>query len=561
MNASKTSISVSKQSVKELLSSGKDKPFVIPEYQRPYSWSIDEASVLFEDLWNFTVAKGGSEKDAYYFLGSVVSYENDNNEKEIIDGQQRITTLFLLLRAIYTHLQQIPKGEESDKSRHAISSIEPTIWKTDKLTGQVQFDRILLSSKVVTDINGNGILLNILSKGRVDAGSDNYSKCYLLFQELLKKHSSENPFLVFEFIYAVLNQAIFLPITAESQDTALTIFSTLNNRGLALSDADIFKAKIYNDLSGGRRKDFIQAWKDLEENSSVVGETMQSLFYYHMFVLRAEDNDSNTTTPGARKYYLEKSDRLLQSNLMDRLNIILELLTAVNCRKKIAYTNEDTIKSLDVLSSYPNEFWKYPVIIYYLKHRETNGFIERFNQFLKKLAIELLIKYLITPSISAVKGDILKLNIEVSRELSSDINFTKIDDTESINEKLKYPHPKIVRMLLKLFAYQKQEDLLPVACEIEHIFPKKWDNSVFTYSQQEIEEQLEMLGNKVLLEKKLNIRASNNYFSKKKDIYSSSSISMAKELASSYRSWDLKTIEDRNITLLNEFWEIYKKPF
>ena len=55
--------------------------------------------------------------------------------------------------------------------------------------------------------------------------------------------------MVYQFIYALLNQAILLPITADTQDTALTIFSTLNDRGLPLSDADIFKAKIYNQLS------------------------------------------------------------------------------------------------------------------------------------------------------------------------------------------------------------------------------------------------------------------------------------------------------------------------
>ena len=60
------------------------------------------------------------------------------------------------------------------------------------------------------------------------------------------------------FIRNTLTKAILLPITADSQDTALTIFSTLNDRGLALSDADIFKAKIYNHLDEKGKKEFIE---------------------------------------------------------------------------------------------------------------------------------------------------------------------------------------------------------------------------------------------------------------------------------------------------------------
>ena len=95
-----TNISVHKQSVATLLGSGKDKPFIIPEYQRPYAWTEEQAETLFEDLWDFTVSRGGTKSKESYFLGSVV-YCESNGEQEIIDGQQRITSLFLLLRAIY----------------------------------------------------------------------------------------------------------------------------------------------------------------------------------------------------------------------------------------------------------------------------------------------------------------------------------------------------------------------------------------------------------------------------------------------------------------------------
>lgn len=173
-----TTIEVNKQSVEVLLGSGKSKPFVIPEYQRPYAWTDEQAETLFEDLWEFTTTIGGTENESSYFLGSVVSYENEAGEQEIIDGQQRITSLFLLLRAIYTKLTLTPSSERTAEAINFISKIEPTIWRTNKLTGTVDYKDILLTSRVVNN-DGNEILRSILESGQADdEAKDNYSKNY-----------------------------------------------------------------------------------------------------------------------------------------------------------------------------------------------------------------------------------------------------------------------------------------------------------------------------------------------------------------------------------------------
>ena len=57
-----------KQTVIQLLEGGKAKPFIIPEYQRPYAWTQDEVDTLFHDLWDFAASSGGSERDGTYFL-------------------------------------------------------------------------------------------------------------------------------------------------------------------------------------------------------------------------------------------------------------------------------------------------------------------------------------------------------------------------------------------------------------------------------------------------------------------------------------------------------------
>ena len=259
-----TSISVNKVSVQDLLKSGKEHKFIIPEYQRPYAWGVEEAETLFNDLWDFT-----EKQESTYFLGSIVSYLNEQGEQEIIDGQQRITSLFLLLRAIYTNLQQ--PEEKTKEAMNFIQKIEPTIWIEDSISGDIDYSKILIESKVINNA-GNEILRRILETGKADENAtDNYSVNYRKFQELYNNKAQQNPMQIYYFILAVLSKAILLPITADTQDTALTIFSTLNDRGLPLSDADIFKAKIYNHLNSEEKNKFIEEWKELDENAQYAG--------------------------------------------------------------------------------------------------------------------------------------------------------------------------------------------------------------------------------------------------------------------------------------------------
>ena len=560
-----TTIEVNKQSVEMLLGSGKSKPFVIPEYQRPYAWTEEQVETLFEDLWGFTTISGGAERESSYFLGSVVSYENENGEQEIIDGQQRITSLFLLLRAIYTKLVATPESERTAEANNFIGKIEPTIWRTDKLTGTVDFKNILLTSRVVNN-EGNEILRAILESGKTDENAkDNYSRNYRYFQKLFDRHSTENPLMIYQFIYAVLNQAILLPITADTQDTALTIFSTLNDRGLPLLDADIFKAKIYNQLEVEAKKAFIERWKDLDEQATDANESIQQLFYYNMFYYRALDQDTNTTTPGVRKYYsANKFERLYKKELLDTLFIILNLWKVINMGEEIegeAWSKNNKIKqTLDILTSYPNEFWKYPVVIYYVCYRNEENFETRFARFLNKLLMELMTKYLMMPTINAVKPDILKLNSAIVASNIPIFEFKTVDVTQ-LEPYIHNPNRNAVRMLLKTLAYEHQDDLLPTKWEIEHIFPQKWQTNYFPKeSDSTIKEKIEHIGNKLPFEKKLNIVAGNGYFGKKKKEYMVSKIAITNTMGTSeVMEWNLDSIMKRDLRISDEMAEIFAR--
>ena len=143
-----------------------NKPFLIPEYQCPYEWETEEIVTLFNDIHEF--------EGEVYFLGTIMYFENTTHQREIVDGQQRIISLFLLIRAMYELL----------KNTNWKSDLKRLIWKFDDNTGDIiSPDSVLISSQAISD-ETNQTFINILATGKAD-GSDLYSRNYLEFQKLL----------------------------------------------------------------------------------------------------------------------------------------------------------------------------------------------------------------------------------------------------------------------------------------------------------------------------------------------------------------------------------------
>lgn len=284
-----------------------------------------------------------------------------------------------------------------------------------------------------------------------------------------------------------------------------------------------------------------------------------------MFYYRALDKDTKTTTPGVRKYYAaNKFERLYKPELLDTLFVILNLWKVVNKGEELEgedwSKNKKIRQTLDTLASYPNEFWKYLVVIYYVCYRNKANFEKRFAMFLNKLLMELMTKYLITPTINAVKPDILKLNSAIVVSIVPAFEF-KVIDMPQLEPYIQNPNRNTVRMLLKTLAYEHQDDLLPAKWEIEHIFPQKWQTNYFpNESDSTIKEKIEHIGNKLPFEKKLNIVAGNGYFKKKKKEYATSKIEITNAMGiSDVMDWNVDSIMKRDIRVSDEVVKILNR--
>ena len=300
-------LNIDQKSVKALFSE-KKSDFLIPDYQRPYAWGEKECQTLWDDLFLFAFPDNDCDKfksdSDEYFLGPIVTFKNDDGKLEIIDGQQRLTTLMLLLRAFYEKYGSM----KNDKAVKTSKFIEQCIWKTDEF-GDPDKSALKIDSEVATD-KEKGEFLSILKTGKVSENEkSSYANNYRFFQQKIVDFLNTYPDWFSFFPIRIMNNCILLPIEAESQDTALRIFSTLNDRGKPLSDADIFKAQFYKYYSAkGEREVFIQKWKDLEVLCDSIfhpltGTPMDELFTRYMYYERAKQGIKSSTTEALRKFY------------------------------------------------------------------------------------------------------------------------------------------------------------------------------------------------------------------------------------------------------------------
>lgn len=171
-------LTVDQKSVKGLFQDSKAS-FLIPDYQRPYAWGEVECKTLWEDLFVFSFPNDNCDQfneDEEYFLGPIVTFKNDDKKLEIIDGQQRLTTLMLLLRAFYNKLSHM-KDQNSQAMKQ---DIEKCLWRANNF-GAYQKDDLKIASEVATD-NDKEEFIAILKDGNADNMKSRYAKNFKYFE-------------------------------------------------------------------------------------------------------------------------------------------------------------------------------------------------------------------------------------------------------------------------------------------------------------------------------------------------------------------------------------------
>ena len=549
-------LNVDQKAIIDLLSD-KKADFLIPDYQRPYAWSEEQCQTLWDDIFLFSFPDNNYEAfddNEEYFLGSIVTYKNENGKSEVIDGQQRLTTLMLILRAFYDKFESM-KDKNSILTR---DRIEKCIWKTDTF-GTADKNTLKIDSEVATD-NDKDEFLELLRTGVVKKGSKSqYVLNYQFFQKKIDEFLQEFPSF-FPYLPArILSNCILLPIEAESQDTALRIFSTLNDRGLPLSDADIFKAQFYKYYgSSGNKDEFIAEWKRLEEITSSVfnpisGTPMDELFARYMYFLRAKEGNKSSTTEALRKFYeRNKYQYLKRPNTIEDLKSLALFWESVSDQDKTRFS-EGVLKKLFVLNYAPNGMWQHITSVYFLQHKTNDGILSdaEFCKFLDRITAFIFTYAITNPGVNALRTPVYDemVNLVNGGEVKfSKYKFNNTQARTSFENYVFTNQRNATRSIITWYAYTFSEQALLGLNEsfhLEHIYPKKRQQME---RGLKTEENIELLGNKILLESVINIKASDYRFEDKRKIYS------GEQRRGNYKE-PSKIAEIAKLTTYNEFGE------
>lgn len=563
-------LKIDQKTVIELFSD-KRPDFLIPDYQRPYAWSESECQTLWDDLFSFAIPDNNIERfnddSEEYYLGPIVTFENKQGKQEVIDGQQRLTTLLLLLRAFYER----SFNQEDQQTKKMREMIEQCIWKTNAFK-EANKNALKIDSQVATD-EDKGEFLEILKSGHCGDGfKSRYAENYRFFEKKIDAFLSNYPSYFRYLPVRILNNCILLPIEADNQDTALQIFSTLNDRGKPLSDADIFKAQCYKHYAAMGQKDaFIDRWKRLEESAlstfreSAGGSPMDELFTRYMYYQLALQGNTNTSTEALRKFYERDNYALLKKEqTLEHIEALADFWNDVRTQNKERFSDK-ILRRLFVLNHAPNSMWTYFVSVYFLHHRQPDDLLDEapFFQFLERITAFIWAYTLTNPGVNALRTPAFQEMAQiVCGEDATFANF-RFERENFINVFRNYRFHNqrpITKSMIAWWAFQfdRQELLdLGYSFHIEHIYAR---NRAEMEPMAAIRAKLELLGNKSLLEQRINIRASDYRFADKVKYYKGlhkkkapTRIYELLEMADKQKDFTEDDIVHRNERILNGF--------
>lgn len=384
------------------------------------------------------------------------------------------------------------------------------------------------------------------------------------------------------------------------------IFSTLNDRGLQLSDSDIFKSKFYKyytnlankiTQNSKERENFIEKnfsirWKKLEELCSSVfrmssSNPMDELFSRYMYYERSKRGIKDTTTISLRKFYenpdaksLSRSSRS-ENSKVDKYYLLNEqtfenLITLANFWDDVYAQNnsrfsEEVLRKLFVLKYAPNNLWTALTSVYFMANKDDQNQLDsaKFETFLEKITAFIFAYAIVRPGVNALRTPVYSEMVKLTNGEDVDFRDFKFDIENTTNMFLNfsfYNMRPVTKAMLFWWTFYNPNQTLPkrdLKYQIEHIFANNRPSDALS------DKIRESLGNKSLLERRINIRASDYRFCDKKQCYigtrdqneksDGTHIDELRQLANENNDFTEQDIVDRNEKIISSFMDFLKK--
>ena len=515
------------RTVEEIFSDRK-ADFLVPDYQRAYSWTEEECQILLDDFCEFAFPGGNTTAfdadKSEYFLGVIVTFRNEKNQDELIDGQQRLTTLLLLMRAFY----RILGGDSGECRSKTIDRLGECIWKADEV-GELNKSSLKIKSEVIGE-NSKDELQKIIFTGTVTKNNrSNYAVNYNFFCKQLSWLKDELSNTVFPYLPArILQKCFFTRIRAESQDFALQMFSSLNNRGVPLSDTDIFKAVMYKFYNAqGDAENFIQKWKALGIRAEKTFGKVHHLnvkpieFLFNCYSYR----DIDKLGKNLRSSYNEDNYAVLcKPETLADLFSLMDFFDDLLRQNTLRFSNA-AIRYAHILFRAKNSFiWLIMAHYFLCKRDESNRLDEKnFAEFLERLLAFLLAHSISFNNTSALRSYAFRILANLKNPITKGhTSYTfSADVIRSEMNLFGVNHQKklMKSLVLNWWTFRDEEQPIPPIeknFDVEHIFPKSLVEGFGNFTNKN---NVNLLGNLALLEHGKNNNAASHRFADKRVVY------------------------------------------
>lgn len=543
-----------------------DFEYHIPGYQRPYAWTTAETGILFDDLYDFFQKESVDD----YFLGSIVLIkEEDKPYAEVIDGQQRLTTLSILFSAIgnaftaekYKNICK--KYLQEDGNELEEIPAQPRIflraWDQDFFYKYIQ----------------NMQLKDLMCKDPMTLSTESQrhilANCKVLCEKIADAFAEEEELL--KFCKFLLNRCFLVAVSTSNQESAFRVFSVMNSRGLDLLPTDIIKSKTIGRLPIDKQEAYTEKWEKLE--NSVGREGFNEVFTHTRTIFSKERPRTNL---------LKEFEEYVMSTTEPRVLIDSYLIPYTNAYEQLTNCTFASTKNADEINYFlywlnktNNYDWMPPAIKFMADHIDDSDYILWFIRKLERLASYLLV----TSQDVNHRMDRYKW---ILVEMDSNPHSSLVDPLKSIEltgwEKQKFADAlagEIYPMTAQRRNYiiQRLDSFVSDGAAaynskiftIEHVLPQhpakdsEWMN--LWPNEEEQKYWLNRIANLVPLSRRHNSEAQNFDFSKKKDKYFSS-----KSGTSSYTlttqvlsigSWTPDVVKERQKNIEKVFadkWEL-----
>ena len=528
--------------------------FIVPQYQRPYVWQEENIQELIDDLYYAFENKQNSE----YFLGALVlkrTTEKEFREYEILDGQQRLTTLCMMMAVIRDLIK---------KPQYKYTLSQMIYQEENELLKVPSRNRIKYNTRdKVKDFVKDYIIANGSTRKRdlvnyhedTNISVSNMAKAISTMHTIFENKENLESFAVF-----LLNNVLFIYVSTDNTEDAFRLFTILNDRGIPLSNADILKSINIGEISEEDLDEYSKHWEYLEEKYH---KGFDRFLSFVRTILLKNKPSSNLLDEYEKNIY-QKNILKKGKNTIDfliELDGIYDKIIDVNDENlSNEYKNLVTIMKLGLHS----DEWIPTVLSYFLKFEYYN-----LDEFIKKLEYKFIGDLMSNVSPSKRRENLNNIikTIEIVSKENIDIlfeNWELFDIDKNIFRKNingDIYGKKYTKYLLLKMEYLMNDNSVYLSnykeISIEHVLPQNplkkshWRRD-FTEEQRKL--WTNKLSNLVLISNKKNVKLANLDFKKKKeeylknrmDVFNSSKIFLDKS-----SKWDETNLRNRQNIMVN----------